>query len=104
VYRDQLEDAYMLCVKLTKLNGETLYFEGSPDSVMNLARHLLAMISAVGGAEYFSDVRLQGFMEELVRAYNALTPDAQEGEGGANPAGETEEGPKESDLQTHGAE
>jgi hypothetical protein len=66
VYVDQLTGVYLFALKLFKLNGEVAYIEASADSILNLTRHLLAMVAGAGDPRIFSQERIQQFLDEVV--------------------------------------
>jgi hypothetical protein len=73
VYYDRLTETVRLSANLSKVSGETVTLEFTPDSVLNLAGHLLVMIAAVGSRDEFSEQRVSMFLELLGPVLSLLT-------------------------------
>lgn len=63
---DQLTGRWLCRLRVLKLNGEWVVIEGTPDSMLNLTRNMLALLGGIGPRE-FSEPGVDSFMEELNR-------------------------------------
>jgi hypothetical protein len=81
---DLLENTYRFSISLTKNNGEVVSLDSTPDSLINLSRHLMVMLASVGRADVFSPERVQGFLDQAIPVVQMLMP--QEDPAGAQAA------------------
>ena len=69
---DQLSNRFTLRLRVLKLNGEWTQLEGPPDSFLNLARNVIAMLRAVGPTDVFSPMGREAFLDEADPFVDAL--------------------------------
>jgi hypothetical protein len=74
---DELTGAVLYSVSLTKINGEILYLEATPDSLLNLSTHLISMLAVPANASLFSAMRISLFMAELPPVLELLQPESE---------------------------
>jgi hypothetical protein len=74
VYYDALDGSYRPTISLTKVNGDVVVLEMTTDSLLNLARHLLVMVAAVGDVSDFSPERVGSFLNQLGPVLDLFNP------------------------------
>lgn len=74
VYYDNLSGRFRCNIDVTKVNGDVVTLEMTPDSLLNFTRHLLIMVSAVGNRDDFSQERVSAFLEQLGPVVGMLSP------------------------------
>jgi hypothetical protein len=62
---------YRIKVNIEKVSGNVVDLEGPPDSILNLTRHLVSCVTAIGDADAISQDRIDSFRDE-VKALEAL--------------------------------
>jgi hypothetical protein len=62
---NRLAGDYRISVEIDKVKGESVGVEGPPDSILNLVRHILTALNAVGNPAAFSQDRIDAFREQV---------------------------------------
>jgi hypothetical protein len=66
---------YRISVEIDKVRGESISMEAPPDSILNLVRHLIRALTAVGNSAVFSQDLIDGFREQVGELEKLLATD-----------------------------
>ncbi|RMF29184.1 MAG: hypothetical protein D6759_14405 [Chloroflexi bacterium] len=78
VYYDEIGQQYRLKLHIEKYNGEAVFIEGNPDSILSLTSYLVLTLRLVGTPEAFSEHTVNLFLDETNRFVKLLLPQETE--------------------------
>jgi hypothetical protein len=75
---DQINNRFLIKIRLLKFNGNYVSIEGAPNSILNLARNLIWTLSTIASKDMFSSEIAQGFLDDLNQLLPVLTSEPTE--------------------------